>query len=394
MRRLISLLTLVSVAVGLAPSAFGAVTAADLRAGDVVFDTGVTRPETDRQRLERTARDLGAQGFRTKFVVVPNRIDDIEGLADQLRREVGDAAVEAVLVLGPRQLGIDAKVFDCEKRLAFAAEVATLRTDDVQGTINVANRLQEFNKAQVLRDADCNDLDGPAPTTGGGFSTGLIVLIVTVGLIGLAAVVLARRAAKRAQRRRADEERAAFSPVLDVLAAQISDLGDEVDTGPNAVEAKRRYDVAVTAYGEVRDRLATMDGWDADTMRTTLRDAIHSALAARALVDGKPAPDDDPPILQGLCAFDPKHGRAVTTREIVTPSGNRAVVPVCATCDAGLQRDEMPHPRMVVVSGRDVPYWQIQGLGGMFGPPMGQMLTGLLEELITGNEPKPGGHPQ
>ena len=190
---------------GLVPVLHGAVDAADLRQVDVVFDTGVQRPDADRQRLQQTARDLGSKGFRTKFVVVPDKVDDIDGLAKQLRKDMGEAAVEAVLVLGPRQLGVDAKVFDCEKRLAFDAEVATLRTDDVQGTINVANRLQEFHKAQALRDADCKDLEGPTTTADDGVSAGLIAILGGIGLVGIAAFLLARRAAKRAEARRTAE---------------------------------------------------------------------------------------------------------------------------------------------------------------------------------------------
>lgn len=206
MRRLTLVLTLVLTTAGFTSTAQGAVTAADLRKADVVFDTGVQRPEADRQRLQQTARDLGAQGFRTKFAVVANHVDRIDALARQLRKEVGESAVEAVLVLGPRQLGVDAKVFACERQLAFDAEVATLATDDVQGTINVANRLQEFNKAQVLRDSNCKDVGGPATkTSSGGISKGLIALLAGIGLAGIVGFLLARRAAKRAEMRRVEE---------------------------------------------------------------------------------------------------------------------------------------------------------------------------------------------
>jgi hypothetical protein len=206
MRRLTLVLMLALTAAGFTSTAQGAVTAAQLRKADVVFDTGVQRSDADRQRLEQTARDLGAKGFRTKFAVVANHVDNIDALARQLRKEVGESAVEAVLVLGPRQLGVDAKVFACEKKLAFDAEVATLKTDDLQGTINVANRLQAFNQAQVLRDTNCKDVGGPTTKkSGGGVPTWVIALLVAVGLIGVAGFILARRAAKRAEARRAAE---------------------------------------------------------------------------------------------------------------------------------------------------------------------------------------------
>jgi hypothetical protein len=206
MRRLTLTLALALATIGIATTGFAAVTPADLRDTDVVFDTGVQRPDADRARLEEAARDLGSKGFRIKFVVVPEKIDDIDGLARDLRKGVGESAVEAVMVLGPRQLGVDAKVFACEKKLAFDAEVATLRTDDVQGTINVANRLQEFNKAQVLRDNDCNDIGGPTKKADGGVSKGLIGALVGVGLLGAAGFAFARRAAKRGEARRAHDQ--------------------------------------------------------------------------------------------------------------------------------------------------------------------------------------------
>jgi hypothetical protein len=202
MRRL---LLAVVLALTTATVAVGAVSASDLGAADVVFDEGVTRSAADRERLEATSRELAGQGFRTKFVVVANRVDDIDKLARDLRRGVGLATVEAVLVLGPRQLGLDAKVFDCEKQLAFDAEVETLRSDDVQGTINVANRLLEFNKAQALRDADCNEIDGPTKESDG-VSKLLIGVLVAAGLVGLAAIVLVRRAVKRNEHRRAADQ--------------------------------------------------------------------------------------------------------------------------------------------------------------------------------------------
>ena len=205
MRRLIFVLTLLLTAAGFTSAAQGAVTAAQLRTANVVFDAGVQRSDADRTRLEQTARDLGAKGFRTKFAVVATHIDNIDAVARQLRKELGDSAVEAVLVLGPRQLGVDAKVFACEKQLAFDAEVATLRTDDLQGTINVANRLQAFHQVGALRDSNCKDIGGPTTKKSGGFPTWLIALLIAVGIVGVAGFMLARGAAKRAEARRAGE---------------------------------------------------------------------------------------------------------------------------------------------------------------------------------------------
>ncbi len=199
-------LALLIASLGWVAAARGAVTAVDLKTVDVVFDAGVTRPDADRQRLEQTARDLGAKGFRTKFAVVAGRVPDIDALANTLRKDLGESTVEAVLVLGPRQLGVDAKVFDCEKRLAFDAEGATLRANDIQGTINVANRLQAFHEAQVLRDADCKDVGGPTTKADDGPSVGLITILTVILLAGVIGFVFARRAAKRGEARQAADQ--------------------------------------------------------------------------------------------------------------------------------------------------------------------------------------------
>ena len=202
MRRAIAYALLLVAVIGVAV-ANGAVTARELRDTDVFFEAGVTRSDDDRARLQSAADELSGQGFPTKFVVVAERPADPDALARTLRKDLGEGTTSAVLVLGPRALGVDAKVFDCEQQLAFDAEVATLRSDDVQGTINVARRLKEFVEIGALRDEKCNEIDGP--TKDSGFPTWAIVLMAAAGAAGIVAVVLIRRAVKKGEARRAAE---------------------------------------------------------------------------------------------------------------------------------------------------------------------------------------------
>lgn len=206
---LLAMLCLVSFG---ATGVLAAVSGQDLRGTDVFFEPGVTRPDADRDRLQAAADELKDKGFPTKFVVVAERPADGDAFAKKLRTEVGVDQVSAVLVLAPRQLAIGAKVFDCEKQLAFDAEVETLRTDDVQGTINVARRLQEFAEIGALRDEKCNEIDGPTKDTG--FPVWAIVVLAAVGVVGIVAIVLIRRAVKRSEARR-EAEAAAEAPTTE-----------------------------------------------------------------------------------------------------------------------------------------------------------------------------------
>lgn len=197
MCRLMILVALIVAAVG-ASAGHGAVSVADLRAGDVVFDDGANRPAADRERLQRAADALRAKGFPTKFVVMATAPKDPDRVAADLRkglaREVGIGNIDAVLVLGHRTLGISANVFQSERSAAFQAEVATLKTDDIAGTINVANRLQQFDEAGAL--------PGETVTkkSDSGVPAALIGVLAAVLVGGLVAIFLIRRAVKRGAR--------------------------------------------------------------------------------------------------------------------------------------------------------------------------------------------------
>ncbi len=192
MRRVL-ILAAFAVACLVAPAAHAAVSVADLQAGDVVFDTGVTRSAEDRARLQSAADELRAKAFPTKFVVVATGPKNLDKLAFDLRaglaKKIGVDNIDAVLVLGNRQLGINADVFQSERDQAFQAEIDTLRSDDIAGTINVAKRLQAFDQAGALPG------DKPAKSDGG-FPVWAIILIVLGGL-AVVAVFLVRRAVRR-----------------------------------------------------------------------------------------------------------------------------------------------------------------------------------------------------
>jgi hypothetical protein len=209
-----------------------------------------------------------------------------------------------------------------------------------------------------------------------------------VGVVGF--VAFTRRAARRRAEADLADRQAALEPMVDALAAHITDLGSDLRLGGDrASQAQPYYDDAVLAYGEVRDAMpAARTAPALDSLGRTLERGLRSAVSARAVLDGRPLPPpEETALLEGLCAFDPKHGRAVGERPVVTPSGNEAQVPVCAACAEGLEQGQLPDVRRVNQRGRAVPYWQGAGsfgFGGGLFPMFGGFLGGMvLHDLFT-----------
>ena len=341
---------------------------AELAASDVVIEPAASVSPPDRERLAEAARDQRAKATPTKFVVVANRPVNPPQYARDLRRAIGFNGDVLVLSLSPRSLGIASALSEGEIQQVFNRSVSDLRADPIGGTIAVALRLSKAAK----------DEGG-----GGGASHGLLLLgLLVAGIVGL--VAFSRRASRRRAEADLADRRAALEPMIDALAAHITDLGSDLRLGGDrAGQAQPYYDDAVLAYGEVRDAMPTAATAAAlDSIRLALERGLRSAVSARATLDGRPLPPpEEAALLEGLCAFDPKHGRAVREMPVVTPSGNEAQVPVCAACAAGLEQGQMPDVRRVYQRGMAVPYWQgagSLGFGGGLFPMFGGFLGGMV----------------
>ena len=139
--------------------------------------------------------------------------------------------------------------------------------------------------------------------------------------------------------------------------------------GALTTAARAHYDAAVLAYGEARDVLAKPKPTVADVQAAgaALETGLRAARRTRAVLEGRPPEAaDQEPLLEGMCSFDPKHGKATTTVTITTPSGDKAELPACANCAAQMAAGEQPQFREVEQNGRRVPYWQTgpMGMGG------------------------------
>jgi hypothetical protein len=381
MRRVVASVALAVVAVvglglgGVRPAS-AEVQPAELAGSDVVVEPGASVSAADRVRLAEAARDLRAKAVPTKFVVVANRPVNPPQYARDLRRGIGFNGNVLVLSLSPRSLGIASGLSEGEIQQVFNRSVGDLRADPIGGTIEVGLRLSEAAK----------DEGGGG---GGGAGRGLLLFgLLVVGIVGL--VAFSRRAARRRAEADLADRRAALEPMVDALAAHITDLGSDLRLGGDrAGQAQPYYDDAVLAYGEVRDAMPAASTAPAlDSIRRTLERGLRSGVSARAVLDGRPLPPpEETALLDGLCAFDPKHGRAIREMPVVTPSGNEAQLPVCATCAAGLEQGQMPDVRRVYQRGMAVPYWQgagSLGFGGGLFPMFGGFLGGMvLHDLFT-----------
>ncbi len=384
---LATLLTLV-----VSGSALALVDLAAVAASDVAVEAGVGLSTAQRSQLESSALDLRGRGTPVKYVVLRAKPADAKEYADSLRRKLQFRGDILVLSQSPRSLRIASGLRGSDVQAAFEAERPTLGADPIGGTIAVANRLSDLHSggsAPVVEEDTGSG--GDAGSSGGGGAL-LGILLLGGGAVAVAAVVARRRA-----RTRSGEvsglQRESLEPLVDGLAAQIGDLDDDMQiTGERTTAAKPHYDVAVLSYGEARDILEAQAQTPAtlEAARAALETGLRAARRTRAVLEGR-SPDmaDQEPLLEGLCSFDPKHGKATTSVTIATPSGQQAALPACANCAAEMAAGSQPRFREVEERGRRVPYWQTSGMGmgrggagmgggGGLGPVLGGALAGMI----------------
>jgi hypothetical protein len=371
----VTVVAILGLGVGGLPPAAAEVQPAELAASDVVTEPAANVSSADRDRLVQAAGELRSQGVPTKFVVVANRPVNPPRYAVDLRQAIGFNGNVLVLSRSPNSLGIASSLPAQPRQEAFDRSVDDLRADPIGGTILVAQRLSEA--------AGAGSGSGEGGESGGSSSGLVLVGLLLVGVVGF--VVLARRAARRRAETDLADRKAALEPMVDALAAHITDVGSDLRLGGDRVAAAQpHYDEAVLAYGEVRDALPSAGTAPAiDALGRTLERGLRAGVSARAVLDGRPIPPpEETALLEGLCAFDPKHGRAVREMPVVTPAGNEAEVPVCATCAEGLEQGQMPDVRRVSQRGMAVPYWQGAGAFGFGGPSLFPMFGGFLGGMV------------
>ncbi|MGD9572916.1 MAG: hypothetical protein AB7V62_13585 [Thermoleophilia bacterium] len=388
-----SLLTLILALVACLAVTAPAVALVDLAAvaaSDVAVEEGAPLSQSGRDRFEDAAADLRAAGTPSKFVILDARPADPVAYARSLRQRLSFAGDVLVLSNQPRNLSIASSLPSGTVQAVYDARLPELRQDPVGGTISVASDLaarrgtggsSSGSGAAPVAPAD----DGDESSSGGGVF--LVILLVGIGAIILLVMFARRKAKARAAQAQVADARE-LDPLVDALAAQIADLDDDVQmAGTMTAAAREHYDVAVLSYGEARQVLEGPPAPTPEQVRAaglTLEKGLRAARRTRAVLEGRPPEAaDQEPLLEGMCAFDPKHGKATTTVTISTPSGDKAELPACARCADQMARGEEPQFREVEEHGQRMPYWQGRGMG-MGGGGLGPVLGGALAGVILG----------
>ena len=362
---------------------------AQAAASDVAVESGAPLTADGRDRLETAARTLRSDGTPVKFVVLDARPSDPIDYARSLRRRLSFTGDVLVLSANPRNLSIGSPLPTSTVQGVYESQLPTLRSDPVAGTIAVANGLasRRGTAGAAEQGAAAPVADDGGSESGSGGAVLLVILLIGAAVVAVLVVVGRRKGRTRAAQTVAADA-SSLDPLVDGLAAQITDLDDDVQTaGELTAPARAHYDIAVLAYGEARELLEARPQ-NAQSVRAAgdaLEKGLRAARRTRAVLEGRPVEEaDTEPLLEGLCAFDPKHGKATTTALITTPSGETAELPACASCAAEVAAGSEPRFREVEDRGRQVPYWQGRGMGGMGGGGMGPVLGGALAGMILG----------
>ncbi len=188
---------------------------------------------------------------------------------------------------------------------------------------------------------------------------------------------------KTRREREWDEVRSSAEEDLVALGEDIRSLDVDIQMPQAPDEAKQRYEQALEAYqraSQVFDSARRPE--DLAPVSETLEEGRYAMSAAKAVLEGKPAPERKPP-----CFFDPRHGPSVEEVEWAPPGGAMRPVPACAADALRIKEGFQPHGRQVMVNGRPTSYWNAPR---QYGPMMGGYFNGfggggLLNTLLVGS---------
>jgi hypothetical protein len=230
----------------------------------------------------------------------------------------------------------------------------------------------------ATRDRYGNGRDG-----GGGGGGGVLLVLggLAAGFVGLSA--MSRRRRRKEMTAELEEVKANVRDDLVELGGEIRelDIDMELDTTPR--EAKDAYATALAAYerAETTWELARTPA-DLEPVGAALEEGRWAMLSAKALVEGRPAPERRPP-----CFFDPRHGPSHRDVEWAPPYGEPRLVPACEADAQRVERGDDPQARELVIAGSRVPYWNAGPAyapfaGGYYGGFGG---AGLFPGLLLGS---------
>ncbi|HEV7627137.1 MAG TPA: hypothetical protein VGO89_11625 [Streptomyces sp.] len=354
--------------------------AAALRDGPVFVD-----PRASGRLSGADAKALSAKikkADKPVFVAVLPKTSDFppQNLLRDLRSQVGDRGVYGITLGDDFAAGADRSVLP-------RGEVDDIRrsAEGTKGDTDAKlNRFVDGATADARGEAPASWSGEPSRGSGGGF---VLLVLVALLVLGVGGGFLVRN---RANKRKAEQERAQLEKLRPVVDEDITAFGEELDrigfepTAPESDDAMRRdYTHAMDSYDEAKRKMDAAQGpGDVQPVTESLEDGRFALATLDARQDGRPLPERRMP-----CFFDPRHGPSVKDVEWAPPGGTERTVPVCAADAARLDDGVEPMARTVDTPDGRRPYWEAgpayaPWAGGYFG---GGILPGLLIGTLLGN---------
>lgn len=214
-------------------------------------------------------------------------------------------------------------------RFDARADSAVMSRSAVQNLVTSVQGVKDANtQLNDFTDRALTNIHGSAPaswgggTGDGGVSTGALVAVGAVALVGGAG---AYTVVRRNRRRKEEEQRAALDRLRVVVDEDITAFGEELDrldfhpAEAGADDAMRAdYERALDAYEQAKSFMgAAQRPEDVRAVTQSLEEGRFSLAVLAARREGRPVPERRAP-----CFFDPRHGPSVADAAW-TPAGAR-----------------------------------------------------------------------
>jgi hypothetical protein len=272
-----------------APPPIGAGAISDiLETADVAIDPEAAVTPDERAQLARAAATLRAEGVPVDFVVIREQALGPAAFAEAVQRRLGYRGVQVVVVQNPPSIGYASQHYlysDPGARAAMETASRRVRTDLVAAAAGLARDVWAAGLAQEAARAERGDGDDDG-------SAGVVGSLAGFGVLAIFAVVIGLRRRRRGTRRARVHPRTALEPMLDALAARITDLQPRADDHGVGEEVQSAYAEAVIAYGKANEEMPKVaTAAQATRVHDAIERGLEAARRAEALLDGK---DPDP----------------------------------------------------------------------------------------------------
>ena len=352
--------------------------AADALRTDPVYVDERAEPGLSGGEAKRLREQIRGAGTPIYVAVLPDRARDEAGgdasaALREVARAVGEPGTYAAVIGDSFRAGATEGILPRGEAGRLASEA--LEAERSRGTAAV---LGDF----IRRVGQARSGGGADERGGGGGGGGFPALLVLLLGIPLALFAYSRFKRRRQEREALAEVKRFAREDLVALGEDISSLDLDLQMPDVDREASSHYERAVECYrraDEAWNRARRVE--DMEPVTSLLEEGRYEMAAARARLEGRPAPERRPP-----CFFDPRHGPSTTDVEWAPDGGAPRPVPACAADAQRIESGQYPAARQVPVNGELVPYWNagpayLPWAGGFFG---GGLLPGLLVGSMLG----------